>query len=193
MSCIMWWLSLLAVVGETRRGKRRKHENHFLSLLWKQMLTSSVMVPLDMIPYSFGGESVKEKAIVAFPLSMEMLFGLSRSEWILLFSDFDEKTISGWDWTAFVVVSLTRAAVNGPAEGKYLQNINLMCYTHESFSVGNLFQKWYFHVSGRMCIALWHNIMNRFEHVVSVRSTYFPLAQQQSLVLKASPAEEFLW
>lgn len=38
-----------------------------------------VIIPLDMIPYSFGGESVKEKAIVAFPRSMEMLFGLSRS------------------------------------------------------------------------------------------------------------------
>lgn len=88
-----------------------------------------------MIPYSFCGESVKEKAIVAFPRSpTEMLLGLSRSEWLLLLSDFVEKIISGW--TTFVVVSLTRdAAKSTIAEGKRgrrkdLQNINLMCYIH---------------------------------------------------------------
>jgi hypothetical protein len=84
---------------------------------------------------------VKEKAIVAFPRSMDMLFGRSRSAWMLLFSDFDENTISGW--IAFVVVSLTRdAALNDSSNGerkrerrqrgreRNLQSINLMCYTH---------------------------------------------------------------
>lgn len=70
--------------------------------------------PPEMIPYSFWGESVKENAIVAFPLSpTEILFGRSRSLWVLL-SDFVEKTISGW--IIFVVVSLTRDAVKWTIE-----------------------------------------------------------------------------
>lgn len=70
--------------------------------------------PPEMIPYSFWGESVKENAIVAFPLSpTEMLFGRSRSLWMLL-SDFVEKMISGW--ATFVVVSLTRDTVKWTIE-----------------------------------------------------------------------------
>lgn len=85
-----------------------------------------------MIPYSFGGESVNENAIVALPRSLtEMLFGLSRSGWMKLFSDFGANTTSD-----FVVVSLTRDAAkwtiitrwNGREFG-YLQSINFMCYT----------------------------------------------------------------
>lgn len=65
-------------------------------------------LPLEIIPYSFGGESVKEKAIVAFPRSTVMLFGRSRSLCMFAASDFGLKTISGW--IALVVVSLTRDA-----------------------------------------------------------------------------------
>ena len=52
-------------------------------------------LPLEIIPYSFGGESVKEKAIVAFPRSTVMLFGRSRSLCMFAASDFGLKTISG--------------------------------------------------------------------------------------------------
>lgn len=87
------------------------------------------MLPLELIPYSFGGESVNEKAIVAFPLSTEMLFGRSRSLWLFV-SGFDGKAISGW--IAFVVVSLTRDAVEwivkSKKEQKIHKNIYLMCY-----------------------------------------------------------------
>lgn len=82
----------------------RKKESHFRAHvnmdLWQ-------CLPLDMTPYSFGGESVKEKAIVAFPRVSKMLFG--RSLCSARFSDLGEKTISGW--FTFVVVSLTRDAV----------------------------------------------------------------------------------
>lgn len=64
-------------------------------------------LPLEMTPYSFGGESVKENAIVAFPRVSKMLFG--RSLCSARFSDLGEKTISGW--LTLVVVSLTRDAV----------------------------------------------------------------------------------
>lgn len=58
-----------------------------------------------MIPYSFGGESVNENAMVALPRSpTEMLFGRSLSGWIKLFSAFGDNTTT----SDFVVVSLTR-------------------------------------------------------------------------------------
>jgi hypothetical protein len=38
---------------------------------------------------------VNEKAIVALPRSMDMLFGRSRSACVLLFSAFEGKAISG--------------------------------------------------------------------------------------------------
>lgn len=111
-------------------------------------------IPLDMTPpYSFGGESVKENAIVALPRSSAMLFGRSRSPWMFPLSDFDEKTIS--DWIAFVVVSLTRDAVKwtrteGGGGEKFTKNIKLMCYTHaergKSFFIFFICLKWCFRV-----------------------------------------------
>lgn len=112
MTCeILWrWLSLVAEMMKEKKIKK-KCKNNISNRLQGHTL------PSDITPYSFGGESVNEKAIVAFPLSMEMLFGLSRSVWTLLLSDFDEKTISGW--IAFVVVSLTRDAVKWTIIGEH--------------------------------------------------------------------------
>lgn len=76
-------------------------------------LFNRIILPFDMIPYSFGGVSVNEKLpIEIVPLrSIGMLFGplRSRSLWILL-SGRVANTISGCD--AFDVVSLTRDTVN---------------------------------------------------------------------------------
>lgn len=108
MSCITRrWLSLVA------ENKWKKKQKKVMSrIVFKRCRK---VKPPEIIPYSFCGESVKENAIVAFPLSLtEMLFGRSRSLWVLLLSDFDEKTISGW--TTFVVVSLTRDAVKWTIE-----------------------------------------------------------------------------
>lgn len=151
---------LTQFVGWNRNKEGRKRVSIRFYLLSRNS-------PLDMIPYSFGGESVKEKAIVAFPLSMAMLFGRSRSLCVLMLSDFDEKTISGW--ITFVVVSLTRDAakwtiieagqnVNGARD---LQNINLMCYIHaneKSFygkSVSNMIFMW----NGKRC---WKHVLLTF-------------------------------
>lgn len=105
------------------------------------------MIPLDMTPYSFGGESVKEKAIVAFPLSMEMLFGLSRSEWILLLSDFDEKRFQAeqlllsYHWR----VMLFKGEADRKKKGmRDLQSINLMCYIHAKRAKHSSWRKYVF-------------------------------------------------
>lgn len=70
---LLRYSNLLAMHRKTRIGKL------FIKIQFNKIYRYNKL-PLEMIPYSFGGESVNENAIVALPRSLtEMLFGLSRS------------------------------------------------------------------------------------------------------------------